>query len=144
MEKKYRKVPPCFPATKMTDKRIRKIVENDPRYDAAAYRFVLEALTYTQQSSPEGQRHVSGEELLNGIKELGLQTFGPLAGMVFSTWGIKETRDFGHIVFNLVEEGYMGDQEEDSIEDFEDGFDLDNTFWEEYRNKPLFRGPDID
>lgn len=126
----------------MTDQRIRKIVEEDPRYDSAAYRFVLEALTYTQQSVSEGDRHVSGEELLQGIKELGLKTFGPLAGMVFSAWGIEDTRDFGNIVFNLVEKGYMGEQEEDSIEDFQDGFDLDTVFWEEYREQPLIRGPE--
>lgn len=126
----------------MTDPRIQEIVEEDPRYDSAAYRFVLEALTYTQQSLSEGQRHVSGEQLLQGIKELGLQTFGPLAGMVFSAWGIEKTEDFGHIVFNLVEEGYMGEQKDDSIEDFQDGFDIDTVFWEEYREKPVIRGPE--
>ncbi len=125
---------------KMTDERLREIVERDPRYDSAAYRFVLEALTYTQQSVSESEKHVSGKELLEGIKELGLQTFGPLAGMVFRAWGIEDTRDFGHIVFNLVEEGYMGEQEEDSIEDFEDGFDLDEVFWKEYHDTPLIRG----
>ncbi len=129
----------------MTEQRLREIVEEDPRYDASAYRFVLEALTYTQQSQSEAQKkHVSGEELLQGIKELGIQTFGPLAGMVFHTWGIENTRDFGHIVFNLVEEGFMGDQEQDSIEDFENGFDIDTVFWEAYQDKPLFRGPESD
>ncbi len=125
----------------MTDERIRAILEEDPRYDAAAYRFVLEALTYTQQSISSGERHVSGEELLDGIRELGLQNFGPLTGMVFRLWGVEDTKDFGNIVFNLVEEGFMGRQETDSIEDFEGGFDFDE-FWEIYREKPLFRGQD--
>ncbi len=125
----------------MTDERIRSILEEDPRYDAAAYRFVLEALTYTQQSITSGERHVSGQELLEGIKELGLQNFGPLAGMVFRLWGVESTKDFGNIVFNLVEEGFMGKQENDSIQDFENGFDFEE-FWESYREQPLFRGQD--
>jgi len=124
----------------MTDERIRAILEEDPRYDAAAYRFVLEVLTYTQQSISSEERHVGGDELLEGIRELGLQNFGPLAGMVFRLWGVESTKDFGNIVFNLVEEGFMGKQETDSIDDFEDGFSFD-TFWDTYREKSLYRGP---
>ncbi len=125
----------------MAKEELKKIVEKDPRYELAAYEFVLEALTYTQEiASPGSSRHISGEELLEGIRELGLHSFGPLAGTVFRIWGITETLDFGNIVFNLVDHGLMGKREQDSIEDFREGFDINEEFWEKYREEPLFQG----
>src|SRR5437867_11480856 len=58
------------------------------RYRANAYRFTLDAVHFTVQSLGE-IRHVSGEELLEGIRRLALTRFGPLAKTVFEQWGIK-------------------------------------------------------
>ena len=48
-----------------------------------------------------------------------------MAADVLRNWGIKETVDFGNIVFTLVENGLMGKTEQDSVEDFTDVFDFD-------------------
>src|ERR1700730_6788410 len=92
-----------------------EIVLRDPRYAYEAYELVFEWLAHTQKrlgrQQPRGeeggavgpQHHVSGPELLEGIRELALREFGLMARTVFSLWGIQGTADFGEIVFNLVE-----------------------------------------
>ena len=84
-----------------------KIQAKDPRYHRDAYLFVREALDYTQKTigkDPRGRiRHVTGQELLGGIREFALQQFGPMAKTVLEEWGIRCGQDFGEIVFNMVE-----------------------------------------
>jgi uncharacterized repeat protein (TIGR04138 family) len=78
----------------------------DPRYERDAYAFLREALEYTQQAIKKKRgriRHISGQELLAGIREFALEKFGPMALMMLGEWGIHNCRDFGEIVFNMVE-----------------------------------------
>ena len=60
-----------------------KIQAKDPRYQRDAYLFVREALDHTQKTiakDPRGRiRHVTGQELLAGIREFALEQFGPMA-----------------------------------------------------------------
>ena len=85
------------------------ILAKDPRYARDAYLFVREALDRTQQAisrqTLEDVQHVSGQELLAGIRDFALAEFGPMAMMVLNEWGIHTSRDFGEIVFNMVENG---------------------------------------
>lgn len=113
------------------------IYQRDPRYECEAYEFVFEALAYTQQKlgrvppeEAEGERgdyHVTGQELLEGIRELALQQFGRMALTVFRRWGIRSTDDFGEIVFNLIDAGLMSKRPEDSIADFHNVYDLEEA-----------------
>lgn len=111
--------------------RIEAIAERDPRYKAYAYTFVLGALEETIGALPS-PRHVTGRELLVGIKTAGAKQFGPMAKEVFNFWGVYRTEDFGNIVFNLVEEGLLGRTEEDSPADFVDVYDFKKVFEEDY------------
>jgi len=77
-------------------------------------------------------RHVTGQEVLAGMRAHALLLFGPLAGHVWRSWGVRETLDWGHIVFLLVEKGLLNRQETDTIEDFRAGFDFDQAFVREY------------
>jgi uncharacterized repeat protein (TIGR04138 family) len=112
-----------------------RIVRKDPRFQLGAYLFLYEALASTQRElgrddpklSAE-ERHVSGQELVQGIKALAADQFGPLAPTVFRSWGLDCTRNFGEIVFNLVESQLLGKTENDSLDDFTDGFDFDSAF----------------
>lgn len=114
---------------------LRQITEQDKRYKIEAYLFVLEGLFYTRNIfNKEG--HVTGQELLEGIKRLGMERFGPLAKMVFEHWGITQTVDFGNIVFNLVNSRILGKTEDDKIDDFKDIYDFDDVFVTDY--KPTF------
>jgi len=120
-----------------------KVLSRDARYELAAYVFIYEALAYTQQqlgrSDPEmdaAKRHVSGPELLEGIREYASKLFGPLAPTVFHRWGLTKTEDFGQIVFNLVKHDLLGKTEGDKPEDFAHGFDFDTAFEQPFKVKP--------
>jgi uncharacterized repeat protein (TIGR04138 family) len=103
------------------------ILESDTRYTAEAYLFVRGGLDHSvrQLDTP---RHISGQELLEGLREYALKEYGPVAKRVLSEWGINVCVDFGNIVFNLVNEGLLGKTDEDSIEDFLGGYDFTEAF----------------
>ncbi len=106
----------------------------DPRYAAEAYFFVREALEHSVQKL-EKPRHISGQELLSGIREYAIGEYGPVTKRVLSEWGITECIDFGYIVFNLVNEGLLGKTEGDSINDFAVGYDFNEAFVRPFRPK---------
>jgi len=108
------------------------IVTSDPRYQREAYIFLRDALDFTakQQKKAKGTtvRHVSGPELLEGVRQYALKEFGPMVITVFDSWGIRATEDVGHMVFNLINAGIFGKTDEDSIEDFKNVYDLQEAF----------------
>lgn len=108
------------------------IYEKDKRYKPQAYEFVMEALNYTQKKFNR-LKHVTGRELLKGIKDLLMIKFGPMATYVLEQWGIEKTEDFGNIVFNLVKNKVLSKTDEDSLEDFRNGYDFRETFDLGYR-----------
>jgi len=103
------------------------ILAGDPRYTIEAYAFVRGGLDFTVRRL-EKQRHVSGKELLEGIREFAIDEFGPMAKTVLNGWGIQRTEDIGEIVFNMVETGLLGKTDEDSRADFANGYDFDEAF----------------
>jgi uncharacterized repeat protein (TIGR04138 family) len=108
------------------------ILTRDPRYHRDGYLFVREALDYTQKAiikENRGQlRHVSGQELLGGIRDYALNQFGPMTMTVLEEWGIHNCQDFGEIVFNMVEASLLAKTEKDSREDFQQGYDFNEAF----------------
>jgi uncharacterized repeat protein (TIGR04138 family) len=109
------------------EQKISQIVLRDDRYKREAYRFVQEGLEFTVQR--RGRRgHVTGKELLEGLRDLARERFGLMARTVLNQWGIRKTLDFGEIVFNLVEEQIMSKQDSDTREDFEDVYDFEEAF----------------
>jgi len=108
-------------------KKVEEIAGKDQRYQVDVYEFVMQALLFTQkQLKREG--HLTARELLEGIRELGLNLYGPMVKTVFNSWGVKTTADFGEIVFNMVENGLMGKTENDSRGDFQGVYDFDEVF----------------
>lgn len=120
--------------TQFIDDLLAPILEKDPRYSAEAYLFVREGLDHTVRKL-EKPRHVSGQELLEGMREYALKEYGPVTKRVLLEWGINECIDFGNIVFNLVNEGLLGKTEEDRIEDFMGGYDFHEAFILPFRPK---------
>jgi len=107
--------------------KLERIIEKYPGYKLEAYNFVLSGLSYTVRKLPK-PRHVTGTELSRGLRAYALDQYGPLARSVLEYLGIKETRDFGVIVFILVEAGLMSKTKEDSIKDFENVYDFKEAF----------------
>ena len=108
------------------------IVASDPRYQRDAYVFLRDALDFTtkQQKKIKGVnvRHVTGPELLDGVRRYALKEFGPMVITVFDNWGIHSCGDVGNIVFNLIGAGVFGKTEEDSIEHFKNVYDFEEVF----------------
>lgn len=114
------------------DEAIDRILARDSRYHPDAYQFLREALDFTQKkirTENRGRvRHVTGQELLNGIREFALEHFGPMTITVLEEWGIHRCHQFGDIVFNMVEIGLLAKTESDSRTDFEQGYDFHDAF----------------
>ena len=106
---------------------IRNLADRRGVFRADAYFFVLEALE-NAMASMEKRGHITGEDLLDWIRELGRERYGVMAGDVFNAWGVHETIDFGRIVFHLVEAGLLRKRDEDSLSDFVDKFDFQDAF----------------
>jgi len=111
--------------------KVRAVVKNQGRYSIDAYLFVFEALEFTIKRIGQ-RRHVTGQELLKGIRDFALLNFGAMGRTVFNQWGVRETKDFGRIVFALVEAGLMSKTDADSLDDFASGFDFAETFEAKY------------
>jgi len=114
------------------DETLDRILAMDSRFSRGAYVFVREALDFTQKLIGKENRgpirHISGQELLDGIRQFALLQFGPMAVTVFEEWGVKNCRDFGDIVFNMVEIGLLAKTEKDSRDDFQNGYDFTEAF----------------
>src|SRR3569833_203296 len=117
------------------DEGIELIILKDPRYRRDAYLFVRDAMDHTKKglSRREGapmtdNEHVTGQELLAGVREYALAQFGPLAITVLEDWGIIRCEDIDEIVFNIVEAGLFSKTDTDSREDFRGGYDFDEAF----------------
>jgi len=111
---------------------LESVVLNDPRYQRDGYSFLRDALDFTtkQQKKVKGVsvRHVTGPELLDGVRQYALKEFGPMVMTVFDSWGIHSSEDVGHMVFNLIGAGIFGKTEQDSIEDFKNVYDFEEAF----------------
>jgi uncharacterized repeat protein (TIGR04138 family) len=121
------------------EKAVDQVRAKDSRYAREAYLFLREALDYTRKLvTKDGRgrrRHVTGQELLGGIREYALSQFGPMAVTVLNEWGIHTCPDFGEIVFNLIDAGWLAKTKEDSKADFGGTY----TFYEAFRQPFLPR-----
>ncbi len=110
------------------------IRKEDPRFDRKAYDFVRLGLDHTvkelkkQNAKRTGEKaHVSGPELLGGLRDYALDQYGPLAKTVLNSWGVTRCSDFGDIVFNLIEYNVFSKTENDRREDFSEIFTFDEA-----------------
>ena len=108
-------------------------------YPAEAYDFVQRGLSHTVQKvhgtviDPDASRHVSGQQLCEGLREYALLQWGMMARVVLERWGIISTIDFGRIVFTLIEAKQMQKTEDDTLDDFHNIFDFRSAFETGYR-----------
>ena len=118
------------------DEAVDQILTKDERFHRDAYGFMREALDFTQKligKENQGKvRHVTGQELLDGMRQFSLIQFGPMAITVFEEWGIRQCKDFGDIVFNMVEIGLLAKTERDNRDDFQSGYDFTDAFCKPY------------
>jgi len=106
---------------------VEQICVKDKRYKADAYEFIMQALYFTQNKLKK-DKHVSGKELLEGVRDFIIEQYGPMSKTVLAHWGIKKTEDLGNIVFNLIDKQILSKTEEDSLEDFKNVYDFEAAF----------------
>ncbi|MDP7011115.1 MAG: hypothetical protein QF685_07025 [Verrucomicrobiota bacterium] len=108
------------------------IIASDPRYHRDAFHFVREGLDYTQQTISKQEkgivRHISGQELLGGMRAHALEEYGPMALVVLNEWGVSCCEDFGEIVFTMIEYDLLARTAEDSRDDFKGSYSFDEAF----------------
>ena len=111
------------------------ICKEDARYDRKAYSFTREGLDFAvkelKKRDADRSRqslHVSGAELLQGIRAYALDQFGPLSLTVLNSWGIGRCGDFGEIVFNLIEYNVFSKTDNDRREDFTEVYTFEDAF----------------
>ncbi len=123
------------------------LVNQDKRYPVEAYNFVRDALAFASDSmelgaypedecdlSPEElqqarrERHLSGQQLCEAIRQYALNQFGYMAKLVLKYWKIESTQCFGNIVYNLISVGIMKTSSNDRREHFDDVYDFNEAF----------------
>ncbi|MBT5928556.1 MAG: hypothetical protein HOH33_18295 [Verrucomicrobia bacterium] len=128
------------------DQTIEQITQADERFAADAYYFLRDALDHTQSqlkkesTSRKQPQHVSGAQLLEGIRDLALEQFGPMTLTVMHDWGLKRCEDFGEIVFNMVDHKLLSKTQEDTRADFKSIYDFEEAFKKPFlpRIRPAF------
>ena len=116
------------------EKKLEEIVEEVGLYPIEAFEFVQQGLSYTvnklhgEVKDEKASRHVTGQDLCDGLREFALMNWGLLARTVLARWNVRKTIDFGRIVFALVDNGWMQKTEDDTIDDFRDVFDFKSAF----------------
>lgn len=146
---------------------VTKILEKDSRYAREGYEFLREALEFTQKAYSKSSKstkfreskalpeefrkeaivpvdnHITGQELLNGIREYALAMFGPMSITVFEQWGIRRCEDFGNMVFLMVDNGLLRKTDKDNPDDFKGGYSFEEAFREPFvpQRKKIGNGP---
>src|SRR4051794_9084471 len=123
--------------------KLEELVRRDPRYAYEAYEFLFAALAHTQKmlgrdphgepAGSEEECHVSGPQLLLGIRDLALREFGMMARTVSRVWGINQPDDVGEIVFTLIEAQLMSRTPKENRHDFHAVYDLDEALERGYQ-----------
>lgn len=110
-------------------------IARSTRYPLDAFHFIRRGLDHTvrhihanPEELTERERHVSGRQLSEGLRDFAIEQYGGLALMILRRWRIRRTEDFGRIVFAMVDGGLMQATEGDSIRDFDAVFDFDDAF----------------
>lgn len=115
----------------LADSVMDRLRQRYPCYHETAYLFILSGLHFTIERTGEA-RHITGRELAEGCRDLAIERWGLMARSVLDFWGIRSTRDFGAIVFALVECGVLVKQDDDSMDDFDHVYDFGDAFERRY------------
>jgi len=116
----------------------RRLASKAGPYPPEAYHFVRDGLGRTmelvhgQPGAPEGDRHVSGQQLCMGLREYAIERYGMMACGVLRSWHVERTDDFGRIVFAMIDAGLLSKTSRDSLEDFRGVFDFAEAFGAEH------------
>lgn len=78
-------------------------------------------------------RHVNGRDLCWGLRDYAMDRWGMLARVVLESWNIRQTLDFGRIVFGFIDLDMMRKQDSDALDDFAEVFSFTDAFDRQFR-----------
>ena len=109
---------------------IEQIVAQNERYHREAYLFVRDSLRRTIETAIKSGHpsEVDAADVLDGFRSLALKQFGPMTKFVLEEWGIHTCHDFGEILFNMADVGFLANSAKGCQTAFDDGFDFDEAF----------------
>lgn len=114
-----------------------KLAKDAGGFSPHVFEFVRDGLQHASEDAHRGEdlgedesRHVSGQELCQGLRDLAIRRYGPLARTVLEQWNVHSTADFGKVVFTLIDVGVLRKTEDDAFEDFVDVYAFDEAFAE--------------
>lgn len=148
-----------YGAEKMKDEvmALHRLLRKDTRFPLDAYLFVREALAFAADELNLGsarfeepvlelddeepdeesvvERHLTGQELCDAIRQFAIDQFGYMARIVLRNWGISSTSHFGDIVYNMIDVGLMKKSPQDCRTHFDDVYDFEEVFDRQYQMK---------
>ncbi len=86
-----------------------------------------------EDDEPRVEQHLTGQQLCEAIRQYALEQYGYMSKVVLNSWGIRNTGDFGEIVYNLIRIGMMKKSDSDRRADFDDCYDFDEAFQQRYQ-----------
>ncbi|MCC5022672.1 MAG: hypothetical protein J6386_07685 [Candidatus Synoicihabitans palmerolidicus] len=111
------------------------ICKEDNRFHRDAYAFVRQGLDFTVKELKKSDTrragkslHVTGVELLMGMRAFALDQFGLMARTVLKAWGVTRCSHFGDLVFNLIEYNVFSKTENERREDFSEVYTFTEAF----------------
>lgn len=120
------------------------VVAKNTRFAPESFAFVQRGLDFTvkrlhgelpddhadpsERAEDHPDRHVTGQQLCEGLRDFAIDQYGLLARAVLKSWGIRRSEDFGEIVFAMVEAGLMFKTDADTLADFRGVFDFADAF----------------
>jgi uncharacterized repeat protein (TIGR04138 family) len=113
------------------DLSVQKILAADSRFHSEAYFFVYDALECAQRRSgrqKDSTCELSSKDLLDGLRQYALESYGPMSITVLAEWGVYSCEDFGEILFNIAAYDLECKWDADSRKDFKPGFDFEEAF----------------
>jgi uncharacterized repeat protein (TIGR04138 family) len=129
-----------LPLSYPTEQQWKHIRTRAASFPEEAYQFVREGLAHTvklahgdaafrQPADPADEsRHVTGQQLCLGMRDLAIERYGLLAQTVLHRWGVRRTEDFGAIVYAMIDRKELRSGPSDSYADFQGVYDFDEAF----------------
>ena len=112
-----------------------QVIRKDGRYPVEAFEFLQEGMARAVKAvygekppATDGNCHVTGKQVCLSIRDLALERWGFLARNVLLHWNIRASLDFGHMVYLMINAGFMHKTDEDSLEDFRGVFTFEEAF----------------
>ncbi len=89
-----------------------------PEYDAEAYHLLDRTMNFAS-SVLELEGHLTAQQLHLCYCKLAEEEYGVLASELLAHWGLETPSDLGQIVYNLIEVGVLGKNNDDDQADFD-------------------------